>query len=68
MAGKQKTSAAGFESEAQQKRPSLLSEFYDLAAHNKKWWLLPILVFLLLTGLLILFTTTGAGMAIYTLF
>jgi hypothetical protein len=46
----------------------LLGEFWDFLKHNKKWWLLPILLVLLLFGLLILMAGTGAAPFIYTLF
>ena len=54
---------------AQQKRPSLIAEFWYFLKHNKKWWLLPIIIVLLLFGLLIVFTQ-GSVVApfIYTLF
>lgn len=43
-------------------------EFIDFIAHNKKWWLLPIVAVLLLLGLLIIVGGTGAAPFIYTLF
>ena len=49
-------------------RPSLLGEFWDFLRHNKKWWLLPLLVMLLLIGVLIILAGTGAAPFIYTLF
>jgi hypothetical protein len=47
---------------------SLLGEFLSFLAHNKKWWLLPILVIMLLLGLLIMLSSTGVAPFIYTLF
>ena len=46
--------------------PSLLAEFWQFLRHNKKWWLLPILIVLLLFGLLIFLSGTGAAPFIYT--
>jgi hypothetical protein len=43
-------------------------EFWIYLCQNKKWWLLPILVMLLLLGLLIVASGTGAAPFIYTLF
>ena len=47
---------------------SLLREFWDFLRENKKWWLLPILIVLLLFGLLITLSGTGVAPFIYTLF
>jgi len=49
-------------------RSNLLGDFWDFLRTNKKWWLLPILVVLLLFGLLILLSGTAAAPFIYTLF
>jgi len=46
--------------------PTLLAEFLDFLRHNKKWWLLPILLVLLLFGALIFLSGTGAAPFIYT--
>ena len=53
---------------AQEKRPSLLSEFWLFLKYNKKWWLLPILIILLLLGLLVLLGGTAIAPFIYPLF
>lgn len=45
-----------------------LKEFVDFLAHNKKWWLFPIVGILLLFGLLVILASTGAAPFIYTLF
>ena len=36
--------ASEFSELAKEKRPSLLAEFWFFLKHNKKWWLLPILI------------------------
>jgi len=48
---------------------SILAEFWDFLKMRKKWWLLPIVFFLLLLGALIVLTE-GSALApfIYTLF
>jgi hypothetical protein len=46
--------------------PTLLGEFWEFLCHNKKWWLLPILLVLLVFGVLIFLSGTGAAPFIYT--
>lgn len=43
-------------------------EFFDFLRENKKWWLIPIVVVLVLLGLLMLAGGTGAAPFIYSLF
>lgn len=48
---------------------STVKEFWDFLKARKKWWLTPIIIFLLLLGALILFTESSAlAPFIYTLF
>jgi len=47
---------------------SLIREFWEFLATNKKWWLGPIVVVLLCLGALLLLTSTAAAPFIYTLF
>ncbi len=47
---------------------NLLSELWAFLRHNKKWWLVPILLFLLVFGLLVFLSGTGVAPFIYTLF
>ena len=56
------------EAAAQERDESIVREFIRFLAHNKRWWLLPIFLILLLFGLLTVATTTGAGPFIYSLF
>lgn len=60
--------ASEFEKQAQQGRTNLASEFIDFLRHNKKWWLLPILITILLLGALVLLSGSAAAPFIYTLF
>lgn len=53
---------------ASHKGESLPAEFLDFLRHNKKWWLLPILLVLALLAALIFLSTTAAAPFIYTLF
>ena len=48
---------------------SMLKELWDFLKTRKKWWLTPIIAFLLLIGFLLFITTGSAIMPfIYTLF
>jgi len=57
-----------FKREAQAGRSSLAREFWEFLKYNKKWWLLPILVLILLVGALVLLGGTGLAPFIYTVF
>jgi hypothetical protein len=57
-----------FASEAEAKRRGPLAEFLSFALHNKKWWLTPIIVVLLLVGVLAVLGGTGVAPFIYSLF
>jgi Family of unknown function (DUF5989) len=58
-----------FERSAEQLRsPGLFAELWSFLKHNKKWWLGPIVVILLLFGVLMLLSGTAAAPFIYTLF
>jgi hypothetical protein len=62
------TQADEFEERASQSQTGLIGEFLYFVAHNKKWWLTPIILVLLLVGLLVVLGGTGAAPFIYTLF
>ena len=53
---------------ADQERMGLAAEFWDFLKHNKKWWLLPIVLFMGLIAVLLLLTSTAAAPFIYPLF
>ncbi|MHC4266683.1 MAG: DUF5989 family protein [Planctomycetota bacterium] len=57
-----------FDELAQQGRTGIISEFWEFLKHNKKWWLLPILITLLLLGLIVLLGGTALAPFIYPLF
>ena len=57
-----------FEESGQEEELSLFQEFLHMLRHNKKYWMLPLLVMLLGFGLLLLLGATGMAPFIYTLF
>lgn len=63
-----KPDAGGLDELARAPQPSLAAELFDFLKHNKKWWLLPILLVLGLFGVLMALASTGAAPFIYTLF
>lgn len=48
--------------------PGLIADFWDFLKHNKKWWLTPILLALLLIGGLVLLSSSALAPFIYPLF
>jgi hypothetical protein len=57
-----------FENAARQAPATLLGEFWAFLRQNKKWWLLPILLVLLVLGILVVLSTTPLAPFIYTLY
>lgn len=57
-----------FLSQASGKQRGLVSEFIGFLKANKKWWLAPIIISILLLGLLVVLGGTAAAPFIYTLF
>ncbi len=57
-----------FQRQAAGRQPGFFAPFLHFALHNKKWWLLPILVLLMLASLLIVLGGSGVAPFIYTLF
>jgi drug/metabolite transporter superfamily protein YnfA len=53
---------------AQQDRGGFMAELWRFLKENRKWWLLPILLMLLVLGLLTVLGGTGAAPFIYSLF
>ena len=47
---------------------SLAGEFWAFLVQNKKWWLLPFVIVILLFGALVILSQTAAAPFIYTLF
>ena len=48
--------------------PGVLRELVDLLRDNKKWWLTPIILVLVLVGALVMLGGTAVAPFIYTLF
>jgi hypothetical protein len=57
-----------FASQAELESQGFLQEYWQFLLHNKKWWLIPIIVALLLVGVLVILGGTAAAPFIYTLF
>ena len=57
-----------FAEQAQQQRSGLVAELVDFLKNNKKWWLTPIVLVLLIVGGLIMLSGTALAPFIYTLF
>ncbi|MCX6866233.1 MAG: DUF5989 family protein [Verrucomicrobia bacterium] len=53
---------------ANQDNVGLIAELWGFLKDNRKWWMLPILILLLVLGLLIVLGGTGLAPLIYTLF
>lgn len=56
-----------FSNQAEEQSVGLIAEFIAFLTHNKKWWLIPIIVVFLLAGLLILIAGSPLGPFVYTL-
>ena len=61
-------SKSEFESHASQGDLGVVQEFVLFLKHNKKWWLTPIVIALLLIAVIAISAGTGAAPFIYTLF
>ncbi|HEX9622332.1 MAG TPA: DUF5989 family protein [Polyangiaceae bacterium] len=57
-----------FLEQASEKKTSLVGDFVAFLKENKKWWLAPIILCVLLFGVLVLLGGTAAAPFIYTLF
>ena len=57
-----------FEQLAQQSDPGLIREFFDFLRYNKKWWMTPIILGLLMLSLIAFLSATPAAPFIYSLF
>jgi hypothetical protein len=54
--------------EAATSRPGIAAEFWYFLKHNKKWWLLPILLAIAGVAIIVALGATGAAPFIYPLF
>ena len=60
--------ASRFARQAEEPQVGILYEFCLFLRYNKKWWLAPILIVLLLMGAVLWVGATAAAPFIYTLF
>jgi len=58
--------ARGFEEAGE--NVGLARELIELILHNKKWWLVPVIVVLLVIGLLVVLGSTALAPYLYPLF
>lgn len=65
MSVEKKTS---FEEAGREKQTGLLADVWRMLKQNKKFWLIPLIIALLVFGLLIMVGGTAAAPFIYTLF
>lgn len=59
---------SSFAKKADQPKIGLLHEFIEFLSTNKKWWLSPIVIVLLVLSFFVLLTNTAVGPFIYVLF
>ena len=64
----EKDLSSEFEAKASRTQPGFVAEFVDFLRHNKKWWITPILIVLLLFALLIVLTASPVAPFIYPFF
>ncbi len=64
----QEKQSSEFARQANERSSGVVGEFVQFLRHNRKWWLMPIIVMLLLVGLLVILGSTVAAPFIYTLF
>jgi hypothetical protein len=57
-----------FSKQAGERRRGPVAEFFQFVLHNKKWWLTPIIVVLVLVGVLAVLGGSGVAPFIYSLF
>ena len=62
------TGSQEFIEQAGKAQTNIIREFVDFLRDNKKWWLLPIILVLLVVGLLVVLAGTVAAPFIYPLF
>lgn len=68
MSEEKQSERSEFEAASREIKTGFVAEMIGFLRDNKRWWLTPIVVFLLLLGLLLVLASTGAAPFIYTLF
>ena len=54
-----------FDRQLRSRQPTIVGEFWQFLRYNKKWWLLPILLALLVLGTLVVLSGTALAPFIY---
>ena len=60
--------ADAFTKAAEQRQRGIVSEYLAFIQHNRKWWMLPIVLVLMLVAALVILGGTPVGPFVYTLF
>lgn len=68
MAPSDEPGPEAFARRARERAPGLVAHVWGLLRRNRKWWLTPIVVVLLLVGLLVVLSATPLGPFLYPLF
>ena len=68
MSEEPKTESSSFAEQAEESEPSFLVELWDFIRFNKKWWLLPIVAFLVLLMVVVLVGGSPVAPFIYAIF
>lgn len=68
MTHQEKSSPSGFAQAAEGHASGFFGEFWYFLRHNRRWWLTPIILLLLVLGLFVVLGGSGAAPFIYTLF
>ncbi len=66
--GKPESAAEEFARESATKQPGFLTDLLQFMIHNKKWWLTPIILVLVLFGLLVILGGTAIAPFLYPVF
>jgi hypothetical protein len=53
---------------AEKTRPNVIQEFWEFLRYNKKYWLLPILLFLLAVAAFLVLSSTAMAPFVYAIF
>jgi Family of unknown function (DUF5989) len=68
MTKQEESGSLDFTRKAAEKRQGFIEEFWGFLKHNKKWWMLPIIIVVLVMGTLVLLGGSPLAPFIYTLF
>jgi len=68
VAQRDEPGADDFQTEAGKRQGGVVAEFWCFLRDNRKWWLVPMLVVLLLLGVLVVMAGSGLAPFIYTMF